>query len=66
MFIWYKIYSEIDMVNLLVGSEDSGGHNGLLVHDWLNDLGDVWGSVWTVHWHGVWLCNGFIKLGIMD
>lgn len=48
-----------------MGRQDVGAEDGLLVHDWLQNLGDVWGSDWSVNWdgvglvdwHGVWLVN---------
>lgn len=47
-------------------AEDGRGENRLLVHHWLDDLGDVRGSNWSVNgngvglinWDGVWLIHG--------
>ena len=55
LLIQDKIYNDFDMVNLFVGGKDGRGNNGLLVDVWLNHLGHVRGSVWPVHWDGVWL-----------
>jgi len=45
--------------------DDMGGDDGLLVHNGLHNLGDVWGWDGLVNWHGVWLVDGH-RVGLVN